>query len=168
MVIAICEMKEEDAESQILFWENLNSVMLQCGHSEADFAGFMADEAGANWIAVRTVFNGGPDNVMEGRERSCLFHWKQSLQKHTKKLVPKESTSCHIELCEQWRLCDTLEDSGHQAVKIRKWWKDGNVPKENLQAMEKWFSWWESRICHWGGKDANVRMYKLLLSFIFY
>lgn len=39
-----------------------------------DFRGFMADEAAANWRAIQTIFNGGPDNMMEWRERSCLFH----------------------------------------------------------------------------------------------
>ena len=92
MVIAICETKEEDTDSQILFWNYLNEVMKQQGHPPADFVGFMADEAGANWIAIRTVFNGGHDNVLIDRERSCLFHWEQSLQKNTKKFVKKEAT----------------------------------------------------------------------------
>ena len=52
MVIAICEMKEEDTEAQILFWESLNNVMQEEGFPAADFAGFMADEAGANWMAI--------------------------------------------------------------------------------------------------------------------
>ena len=72
MVIAICEMKEEDTEAQILFWESLNNVMQEEGFpaaAEADFAGFMADEAGANWMAIRTVYNGNATNIMEGRER---------------------------------------------------------------------------------------------------
>ena len=49
--IAICEMKEEDTQAQIMFWEMMNSVMLDNGHPPADFRGFMADEAGANWRA---------------------------------------------------------------------------------------------------------------------
>ena len=43
MVIAICESKEEDAESQIIFWNQLNSVMERLGHQKPEFAGFMAD-----------------------------------------------------------------------------------------------------------------------------
>ena len=45
MVIAICEMKEEDTEAQILFWESLNNVMQEEGFPAADFVRFMADEA---------------------------------------------------------------------------------------------------------------------------
>ena len=85
-MIAICKCKEEDEDSQILFWRNLNAVMECCGHDPPDFAGFMSDEAGAIRLAIGSVCNGGPQNIMEGRERSCLFHWEQSLQKHTKKL----------------------------------------------------------------------------------
>ena len=47
-VIAICEMKEEDSNSQILFWKNLNNVMKMCGQEPPYFTGFMSDEAGAN------------------------------------------------------------------------------------------------------------------------
>ena len=102
MVIFICETKEEDTDSQILFWNCLNEVMKQQGHPLADFDGFMADEAGANWIVIRIVFNGGPDNVLIGRERSCLFHWEKSLQKHTKKFVKREAVQEHIDFCKIW------------------------------------------------------------------
>lgn len=77
--IAICEMKEEDTTSQVLFWEMMNDVLLKNGSLPANFRYFMANEAGANWRVVRTVFNNGPDNIMVERERSCLFHWEQSL-----------------------------------------------------------------------------------------
>ena len=48
MVIAICESKEEDAESQIIFWNQLNSVMEKLHHQKIEFASFMPDEAGAD------------------------------------------------------------------------------------------------------------------------
>ena len=69
MVIAICEMKEEDTEAQILLWESLNNVMQEEGFPATEFAGFMADETGANWMAIRIVYNGNATNIMEGRER---------------------------------------------------------------------------------------------------
>lgn len=65
MTIVVCEMKEEDTCSQILFWEMLNRTMVDNGHEPADFYGFMADEAQANWLAIRTVYNGSPDNAMK-------------------------------------------------------------------------------------------------------
>ena len=136
MVIAICETKEENVDSQILFWNCLNEVMKQQGHPLADFAGFMADEAGANWIAIRTVFNGGPDNVLVGRERSCLFHWEQSLQKHTKKYVKREVTHTHIHLCEIWWGSSSTEQASEQATRIRKWWLGQNVVESNIEHLE--------------------------------
>lgn len=57
LTIATCEMKEEDMEAQCLFWESINDVMLKNKCEKADFFGFMADEAQANWNAVRHVFN---------------------------------------------------------------------------------------------------------------
>ena len=74
ITIAICEMKEEDTDAQVLFWSKLNEVMANCKHPHADFKGFMDDEVAANWRAIHMVFNGGPKNVMQDRERSCLFH----------------------------------------------------------------------------------------------
>ena len=69
MTIEICEMKEEDIDAQVLFWSKLNEVMANCRHPHADFKGFMADEAAANWRAICTLFNGRPKNVMQDRER---------------------------------------------------------------------------------------------------
>lgn len=83
--IAICDMRGEDTEAQMMFWEKMNDVMLRCGHAPVHFCDFMADEANANWKVVQQVFNNG--NFMEGRERSCLFHWTDSLNKHTAKYV---------------------------------------------------------------------------------
>ena len=127
-VIAICESKEEDEESQILFWRQLNSVMERCGHEPPNFVGFMSDEAGANWLAIRAVYNGGRHNVMEGRERSCLFHWEQSLQKHTKKHIIAEGQMHHIEIYEAWHLAKTTDETFALASAIRSWWVQ-NVAK---------------------------------------
>lgn len=154
-VIAICETKEEDEESQILFWRSLNAVMENCGQDPPDFAGFMSDEAGANWLAIRTVYNGGARNVMEGRERSCLFHWEQSLQKYTKKLVPVTKQRHHIEMCEAWRLANTIDLAASQSLVIRNWWV-ANVANENIKALERWLKWWERRIAHWGVDELHV------------
>ena len=69
--IAICDMHSEDSDAQSMFWEKINDVMLKNGHEPADFCGFMADEAHANWKVVRQVFNNGIP--LEGHEHSCLF-----------------------------------------------------------------------------------------------
>lgn len=143
-------MKEEDTQSQILFWTSLNNVMEQSGHGKADFRGFMADEAQANWRAVRIVFNGGPSNEMVGRERSCLFHWEQSLHIHTTKFIQKEHQPEHKAICEKWRKASTKEEAVAQSRYIRQWWKTGKVRDSDLPALDSWMSWWNVRIAHWG------------------
>ena len=115
----------------------------------------MSDEAGANWVAIRTIFNEGPDNMMDGRERSCLFHWEQSLQKHSKRLVSKENFQVHLDMCEVWRKSPTDILAREQANKIKRWWKE-NVPPENVKPLERWFKWWETRIAHWGNQNFQV------------
>lgn len=128
------------------------------GHDRADFSGFMANEAGANWMAIRACYNGGPDNILVGRERSCLFHWEQSLQKHTRNLVPKEKQKVHIEMCEVWRNSKSYEMASKQASTIRQWWSTGNVLTENMRRLELWFKWWEQRIVHWGSLHLSVSL----------
>ncbi len=149
VIVAVCDTEEEDTKTQVLFWNSLNEVMVQEGYPTTDFAGFMADEAGANWAAIRLVFNDGPDNEMVGRERSCLFHWEQSLQKHNKKYIPKEKTLTHLQMCENWCSSKMMLVAQQEANAIRIWWK-ANVPKENVKPLERWFKWWEKRISHWG------------------
>ncbi len=115
----------------------------------------MADEAGSNWAAIRAVFNGGPDNVMVDRERSCLFHWEQSLQKHTKKHIGKDKVQTHLNLCEAWRNLQTVDSAKDQATVIRRWWRE-NVLQDNIISLERWFKWWEMRIDHWGNISNQV------------
>ena len=47
----------------------------------------MANSAQTNWNAVQIVYGGSDSKVpMLGRERTCYFHWNQSLEKHTKQI----------------------------------------------------------------------------------
>lgn len=79
--IAICDMKAQDVQSQVLFWELLNRVMSVQLENHVTFHGFMADEAHANWIVVRTVYGSDPNVPMVGKERSCLFHFMDNIRK---------------------------------------------------------------------------------------
>ncbi len=137
-------------DSQCLFWESMNDTLAKHGCDPADFFGFMADEAQANWNAVRQVFNGGKSNAMEGRERSCLFQWKQSLNQHTTKYIVAPSHATHKNMCEKWRQAQSKEAAEAEARLIRQWWRLGNCNDKNLPYMDSWLSWWEVRIAHWG------------------
>jgi hypothetical protein len=52
-------------------------VLARHGIPHPNFIGFMVDNAQANWNDVRIVYGSGdPKVLMEGRERTCFFHWK--------------------------------------------------------------------------------------------
>jgi len=81
-------MQSEDGAAQTLFWENLNIVMAENIVLTVNFKGFMADNAQKNWNAVKKIYGGGdPSMPMVGRERTCLFHWSQNLDKVTQKYI---------------------------------------------------------------------------------
>ena len=123
--------------------------MMFCCRMVAFFRGFMAYEAGTDWRAVRMVFNNGPDNVMVGRERSCLFHWEQSFQIHTVQCVAKSFQDEHKCLCENWRGASSEEEATALYRQIRGWWATGKVFDANLPQMDYWLSWWHVRYPCW-------------------
>ena len=71
MTIAVCDMQSEDVAAQIVFWRNLNAVVMRHGVEEPNFKGFMADSAQANWNAVQIVYGSGDPAIrMTSRERN--------------------------------------------------------------------------------------------------
>ena len=65
-----------------MLWHGVNGVMADHGIINVNFKGFMRDSARANWQAVRFIYGIGDTKVeMLDRERTCLFHWAQSLKK---------------------------------------------------------------------------------------
>ena len=54
------------------------------GIAIVNFKWFMADNAQANWNAVRIIYGSGDPKVpMESHERICLLHWTVSMERHT-------------------------------------------------------------------------------------
>ena len=50
--------------------------------------------------AVRIVYGcGDPKVPIDGRERTCYFHWTQSLDKHTNLYIKHELQDQHKRLC---------------------------------------------------------------------
>ena len=96
MTIAVCDMQSEDVAAQSVVWKNLNAVMAPPGVQSVNFKGFMADSAQANWNAVRIIYGSGDaTEKMVDKERTCLFHWMQSLEKHTKADIRQDLQSQH-------------------------------------------------------------------------
>ena len=88
LTIACYDMQFKDGVTQMLFWKKLNFVMLENGVSIVNFKVFMANNSHANWNTVRKIHGvGDPSLPMVGRERTCFFHWSQSLDKVMKKYI---------------------------------------------------------------------------------
>jgi hypothetical protein len=50
------------------------------------FKGFVA-----NWNVIWILYSSGdPNGPMVNRERTCYFHWSQSMDKHTKQQIKLE------------------------------------------------------------------------------
>lgn len=117
LTIATCEFREEDEDAQVIFWENMNLVMVEHTENAANFFGFMADEAGANnWNAVRRVFN--DDKEMIDGERSCLWHWKDNLCVHMQRYIYIPHQEEHRKMCEKWRTAPNKESALQQFCRI--------------------------------------------------
>ena len=118
----------------------------------------MADSAQANWNVVRIVYGGGDPTVpMEEWERTCLFHWTQSLEKHTKADIRGDLQEQHRQLCKQYRTASSMEDAEVRYFAIKAWWlSSGATTIEGLQRLELWLSFWHFRWRQWGGFMKSV------------
>jgi hypothetical protein len=166
MTIACCDMQSEDASAQILFWQNLNSVMHEHGVSSINFKGFMADSAQANWIAVRKVYGGGDENTpMKDKERTCLYHWSVNLDKYTQKYIKPSMQAHHKQLCQAYKNAKSLEEAETQFHVIKNWWlSSGAATEDGVTHLQEWFGFWHFRYKQWGGEFQMVSLvYQLIM-----
>ena len=78
------EVKGETTESVSLFWTTLNKMLQEVFNDETIFFNpymFITDEAGANYNGIMKVY--GEEGYK--KSRTCVFHFKQSLQKMLQK-----------------------------------------------------------------------------------
>jgi hypothetical protein len=119
MTITVCDMQSEDAAAQMVLWKNLNDVMARHGVPEPKFKEFMADSAQVNWNAVRVIYGSGDATIpMKDQERTCLFHWAQSLEKHTKADIRADLQYQHRQLCRQYKNAVSASKSKTQYLAI--------------------------------------------------
>ncbi len=123
------------------------------GVEAPQFQGFMADSAQANWNAVRIIYGSGDPKVhMEGHERTCYFHWTQSLEKHTKQYIVHELQDQHRHLCKQYKDARTMAEAETRYWAIRAWWASAQATSEvGLGHLEHWLAFWHFRYRQWGG-----------------
>ena len=137
-------MQSEDVAAQQVFWKNLNAVSSKHDITNPNFKGFMADSAQANWNAVRIVYGGGdPAIPMVNRERTCLFHWAQALEKHTKADIRADLQDQHRRLCKEYKNSISLEEAQSRYLAIRAWWlSSGASTDEGLPRLNLWLAFW--------------------------
>ena len=150
LTIAIGDFKVQNTLAQVQFWTMLNNQMLQNGYERPEFRGFMADNAGPNWLAIRTVYNGGPKNKMENRERSCIFHWEKSMVDHTKRCIKPQFQEEHKALCRRWRDSTTESMATEWKAKVIDFWTPMHVKDGELPALQTWLAFFEIRASQWG------------------
>jgi hypothetical protein len=86
------------------------------------FKGFMADSAQTNWNVVRIVYGSkDPKIPMQGRERTCFFHWKQSRDKHTISYIKHELQDQHKHLCFQYWNALSMAEAKIMYLAIKAW-----------------------------------------------
>lgn len=87
------------------------------------------------------VYNEGLDNVIDGSERSCLYHWDKSLHIHTReKYVNAPYQDEHKQICQQWHCIKTVKDTNSQYHFIHAWWANDKVANANLLQIDCWLS----------------------------
>jgi len=113
----------------------------------------MADSAQANWNAMRIVYGLGEIGIlMENQERTCLFHWTQSMENHTKSDIQADLQDQYKLLCKQYKNAISPAESEDRYLAIKAWWLSSGAPtKGGLRSLELWLSFWHFRYRQWGG-----------------
>ncbi len=102
---------------------NLNEMMLKNMFPKSNFKGFMANGAQVNWNIVRIVYGSRDFSIrMVDKEHTCLFHYTQSLHKHTKQLIKLNLQDQHKGLCHQYKNVKSLVEADDLYVIIHCWW----------------------------------------------
>ena len=142
-------------------WKNLNAIIKKHGFANVNFKGFMADGAHANWNAVRIIYESGDaSKKMIDRERTCLLHWIQSLEKHTKADICQDLQSQHQKLCQQYKKAKSLSKAETKFLAIWAWWmSSGAATQKGLPQLEPWLAFWHFRYRQWGGFMKLVNSY---------
>ena len=168
ITISCCDFQSEDKDTQVIFWNNLNHVMRRHGIPMPQFRGFMADSAQANWNAVRIVYGSGDPKVpIEGRERTCYFHWTQSLEKHTKQYVKHNLQDQHKHLCLQYRNAQSMDEAEARYLAIKARWMSSNCTSDDcFRHLDLWLAFWHFRYRQWG--DFMELVCTILFSLLFF
>src|SRR5665811_2292182 len=89
---------------------------------------------------------------MVDQERTCLFHWAQSLDKHTKADIRADLQDQHRLLCKQYKNATSQDEAETRYRAIRAWWlSSGATTTQGQNRLELWLAFWHFRYRQWGG-----------------
>jgi hypothetical protein len=131
-------MQFEEIEAQQIMWIKLNVIMMKHIFSKPNLKGFLVDITHVNWSSIKVV-HGSSDAtvVMVDKEQTCLFHWTQSLDKHTKQLIKHELKSGHKAMCFEYKNATSLIEANTCYVPIHYWWFSSNIAsKSGIHELE--------------------------------
>jgi hypothetical protein len=104
----------------------------------------MADNAQANWNAIWVIYGSGDAAIpIKDQERTCLFHWTQSLEKHTKANIRADLQDQHRLLCKQYKNAASPAESKTRYLAIKAWWlSSGATTIQGLSQLKLWLAFW--------------------------
>ena len=168
MTICVCDMMCEMADAQEQMWISMLALLRCHGIENVNFKGFMADSAQTNFNAIRKIFGFGDKSIpMEGKERTCQFHWAMALDWHTEQLIKPELQAKHIELCHEYQRCTCKVDADLALAALKTWWFLSEACLESsLKELMFWIDFWHFYYEQWGSHISEVWLRVLGFSFI--
>ena len=128
-------------------WRSMLAVIEKHGILDANFCGFMTDSTQANVNAVREISGSGDKSQpMENKEKTCMFHWTMTLDRHTKQYIKAELQDMHKRLCYEYWKCRTKTDADTAMEAIKAWWySSSSVSESTLKELVDWINFWHFR-----------------------
>lgn len=139
-------------------WLSVLNILEKHGVTNVNFKGFMVDSAQTNINAVRSIFGlVNSKEPMEGKERSCQFHWAMALDQYTKQIIKPELQQVYLKLCHDYRKSQTKSDANTALAAIKAWWFSfGAVAKSSLKELHNLINFWHFRYHQWDSHISKV------------
>ena len=142
--LATMDCEKEDTQSITLFWTLFNET-LQIVKQDRSYGfnpkGWVRDEAGANWAAIRNVFG---EQGVKGMA-SCEFHFKQSRNRHANRLQSTKSKKQLKVLADN--LLEVVTPAGYKTA-YDALCKFINQKPVKRKFLKHWLDWWHTRRHH--------------------
>ena len=101
---------------------------------------------------------------MVGRERVCLFHWSQSLDKVTQNYIKTSLQFQHKQLCKDYKDAKTIDEAETNYHVIRSWWlSSGAATEEGILGLSEWLEFGHFRYRQWNGHMILVNASSLCI-----